>query len=382
MEDASVHGDQYQFSSYTSSNETSPQTASTKTPKAGAETPTPTSSNSKSSWGNGQLFVGAAGEGGILSNNTTVRTRVNTAATFATAITTTTTSSSSTSSTSDFNPFKGNSNQGKGSGGKGLNGAAQERISVPAGNGADISPSSTLKNSNYGDDEGNSMGGTQWPPKTIRDSYARGSVSTGNGGKQRTCGGKTWSTTARVITFPIPDFLLTAVGMRTPLRRNAWREKCLIVFLVLLFSGWGFVMVHIVGRKVCGEARDGSRLLEKVALNSLNRHMTLDEVPRDSPFIAVNGRFINTALLPTALKSELEPYNGADLSAAFPTFFLLAGAQPGSESLDADIRELVPNATIADAWREKLLTDLKDQYAISPLNNKLEKCPRPRGESG
>jgi chitin synthase len=67
-----------------------------------------------------------------------------------------------------------------------------------------------------------------------------------------------WKTSSSILTFWAPSFFLTHLGrMHTPMKRQAWREKMLVVMAALVLGCVTAFFTVGVNRVMCPNGRDG-----------------------------------------------------------------------------------------------------------------------------
>lgn len=175
-----------------------------------------------------------------------------------------------------------------------------------------------------------------------------------------------WSLLARAITLLIPNFFLRWIGLRTPERQQAWREKILLFSITLLLSGIFVTVVDFVGALLSPPVTDFS--IPDLAQTEL---------------VAVNGRIADfskaTDPVGGAIHEETKKYAGSDVSSMFPTFTLLSHAQNDTRLADVDLADLVANLTVVDNYLKARLERVPG-FIIDPNVKMLQNCPSPDGD--
>ncbi|KAI9101725.1 chitin synthase-domain-containing protein [Phlyctochytrium arcticum] len=182
-----------------------------------------------------------------------------------------------------------------------------------------------------------------------------------------------WASAASILTFPIPNALLSASGLRTSSRRQAWREKSLLMMIVLVASVLFVGLVHFVG-SMCSS-------------DPIN--LTPEQLSKSSN-IAIHGRIVDLKSLPATsndptlqeLRKQALDKKGQDISKQFPTLTLLTRDQANAARLaDPDLAAVVPDVAIVDRFLQTI-TSGDFGYVLNQTSKELLGCPAPPNESG
>jgi len=178
----------------------------------------------------------------------------------------------------------------------------------------------------------------------------------------RTAGHYIWLTWSYMITFFVPNFILSAIGLRTDFARRAWRQKVGLFVLALALGGGLVVLVEYVSPIFCS--------------NSI--YLTPDQLASTN-FVSVHGKIADFKSRSTSTKAAAlaAPFAGKDVSDLFPSIVALGRLPNSTIYPNNDIMELVGgNYAIADAWLSAFFESHKNTITLFS-NRSLHLCAGP-----
>ncbi|KAI7901849.1 chitin synthase-domain-containing protein [Cokeromyces recurvatus] len=186
--------------------------------------------------------------------------------------------------------------------------------------------------------------------------------------RRPTCRRLIWIQFSQILTFFIPNFILTYVGrLKTTVSRKLWREKIAFLFLYLILAAFFCFSLEFLSSYFC----DPEKTFE------------YEEVFRnESKMSAIHGKVIDWRHINvnSSIVNWVNKYPHHDLSANFPRFMMLSRSSTEDQYQDNIINECIyyQNKSIeADAWLDHLLLTNPGYKYDKSKKDHLSLCPLP-----
>ncbi|KAJ2475580.1 hypothetical protein EV174_005222, partial [Coemansia sp. RSA 2320] len=157
-----------------------------------------------------------------------------------------------------------------------------------------------------------------------------------------------WSRTTNILTWLIPDWMMSCCGMKREDIRMAWREKVAICLIIILM--WGFVLFFIIGLGLIMCPKQYVYNMDEVA----------DHTERSDAYVALRGKVYD-------ITNFLNQEHGKSRGGASPEDMIMYSGQEVNASFPLSLRAACPDLVPArddPNWLMYLKSDIEIETAF------------------